>query len=327
MNIRILKKLVFDLVAIAGLAVSLLPGQVSAQDFPNRAIKIIVPYGAGGGSDILSRNLADRLSKRLGQSVIVENRPGADGIIGTSLVASAKPDGYTYLVAVDSHILNPLLFKSLPYDTFKDLTGVTLIARSPYVFVTTSEFPAKNMNEFVEGTRAEPNKRSIANSEKYSLLLNQMLAANERLELVHVPYKGSGPMMIDVAAGTVSMSPTSIMAATPYLQSGRMKAIGVTGDARTPALPNVPTLKEQGFNEFDFYVNYGLYAPAGTPRAALDIMQSAIKEIVDTPEMKAIFLDKGAVPVANTVDEFNALQKANFLALQKLAEKFNLKPE
>ncbi len=327
MNIRILKKLVFDLVAIAGLTVSLLPGQVSAQDFPNRAIKIIVPYGAGGGSDILSRNLADRLSKRLGQSVIVENRPGADGIIGTSLVASAKPDGYTYLVAVDSHILNPLLFKSLPYDTFKDMTGVTLIARSPYVFVTTSEFPAKNMKEFVEGTRAEPNKRSIANSEKYSLLLNQMLAANERLELVHVPYKGSGPMMIDVAAGTVSMSPTSIMAATPYLQSGRMKAIGVTGDARTPALPNVPTLKEQGFNEFDFYVNYGLYAPAGTPRAALDIMQRAIKEIVDTPEMKAIFLDKGAVPVANTVDEFNALQKANFLALKKLAEKFNLKPE
>jgi tripartite-type tricarboxylate transporter receptor subunit TctC len=327
MNIRILKKLVFDLVVIAGLAVSLLPGPVSAQDFPNRAIKIIVPYGAGGGSDILSRNLADRLSKRLGQSVIVENRPGADGIIGTSLVASAKPDGYTYLVAVDSHILNPLLFKSLPYDTFKDMTGVTLIARSPYVFVTTSDFPAKNMKEFVAGTRAEPNKRSIANSEKYSLLLNQMLAANERLELVHVPYKGSGPMMIDVAAGTVSMSPTSIMAATPYLQSGRMKAIGVTGDARTPALPNVPTLKEQGFNEFDFYVNYGLYAPAGTPRAALDTMQRAIKEIVNTPEMKAILLDKGAVPVANTVDEFNALQKANFLALKKLAEKFNLKPE
>ena len=327
MNIRILKKLVFDLVVIAGLAVSLLPGPVSAQDFPNRAIKIIVPYGAGGGSDILSRNLADRLSKRLGQSVIVENRPGADGIIGTSLVASAKPDGYTYLVAVDSHILNPLLFKSLPYDTFKDMTGVTLIARSPYVFVTTSDFPAKNMKEFVAGTRAEPNKRSIANSEKYSLLLNQMLAANERLELVHVPYKGSGPMMIDVAAGTVSMSPTSIMASTPYLQSGRMKAIGVTGDARTPALPNVPTLKEQGFNEFDFYVNYGLYAPAGTPRAALDTMQRAIKEIVNTPEMKAILLDKGAVPVANTVDEFNALQKANFLALKKLAEKFNLKPE
>lgn len=327
MHARIIKKWIINFVMLTGLAGLFLSTPLFAQDFPNRAIKIIVPYGAGGGSDILSRHLADRLSKRLGQSVIVENRPGADGIIGTAAVASSKPDGYTYLIAVDSHILNPLVYKNLPYDTFKDLTGVTMLARSPYVFVTTSSFPAKDMKEFVKEARANPNKLSIANSEKYSLLVNQKLIDTEKLDAVNVPYKGSGPMMIDVAAGVVSMSPTSILAATPYLQSGRMKAIAVTGDERTPALPNVPTLKEQGFKDFDFYVTYGLYAPAGSPRAALDTMQRAIKEVMETPELKAIFAEKGAVPVANTVDEFNAQQNANFLILQKLAKQFNLKTE
>jgi tripartite-type tricarboxylate transporter receptor subunit TctC len=202
-----------------------------------------------------------------------------------------------------------------------------MIARSPYVFVTSSAFPANNLKEFVSHARLNPNKISIANSEKYSLLVNQKLVDSEKLDAVHVPYKGSGPMLIDVAANVVSMSPTSILAATPYLQSGRMKAIGVTGDERTPALPNVPTLKEQGFKDYDFYVTYGLYAPAGTPRIALDTMQRAIKEVVETPDMKAILADKGAVPVASTVDDFNAHQKAYFLTLKGLAEKFNLKSE
>lgn len=327
MHSFIIKKFLCNLFMAIGLAGVFISSESFAQDYPNRAIKIIVPYGAGGGSDILSRHLADRLAKRLGQSVIVENRPGADGIIGTTAVASAKPDGYTYLIAVDSHLLNPLLYKTLPYDTFKDITGVTMIARSPYVFVTSSEFPAKDMKEFVNQARSNPNKLSIANSEKYSLLVNQKLVDSEKLDAVHVPYKGSGPMMIDVAAGVVSMSPTSILAATPYLQSGRMKAIGVTGDQRSPALPNVPTLKEQGFKDYDFYVTYGLYAPAGTPRAVLDTMQRAIKDVVETADMKAIFAEKGAVPVANTVEEFNAHQKAYFLTLKGLAEKFNLKSE
>lgn len=327
MDMRKFKKLLMNLAMTSGLIGALSSGQVLAQDYPNRAIKIIVPYGTGGGSDILSRHLADRLSKRLGQSVIVENRPGADGIIGTAAVASSKPDGYTYLVAVDSHLLNPILYKTLPYDTFKDLIGVTMIARSPYVFVTSSEFPAKDMKDFVKEAKSNSKKISIANSEKYSLLLNQKLIDKEKIDAVHIPYKGSGPMTIDVAAGVVSMSPTSILAATPYLQSGRMRALGVTGDTRTPALPNVPTLKEQGFNDYEFYVTYGLYAPAGTPRAALDTMQRAIKDVTSNPEMIAILADKGAVPVANSVDEFNTIQKANFQALKKLAEQSGLKPE
>ena len=327
MQTKLFKQVLSAVLSIAGLGGAITATQSVAQGYPDKPIRIIVPYGTGGGTDILTRNIADRLAKKLGQSIIVENRPGADGVIGTAVVATSKPDGYTYLMAVDSHIMNPLLYKTLPYDTFKDMTGVTLIARSPYIFVTKADQPGNNIKEFVEGTRKEPNKRSLANSEKFSLLLNQALASNEKLDVIHVPYKGSGPMMIDVAAGTVTMSPTSILAAIPYLQSGRMKALGVTGNERSPAVPNVPTLKEQGFDRYDFYVNYGLYAPAGTPRNILETMQKAVKEVVETPEMKAILIDKGAVPVANSIDEFNALQKANFENLKKLAEQFNMKPE
>ncbi len=327
MKTKLFRQVLSATLLIAGLAGTIHSTQSIAQGYPDKPIRIIVPYGPGGGTDILTRNIADRLAKKLGQSIIVENRPGADGIIGTGIVATAKPDGYTYLMAVDSHIMNPLLYKTLPYDTFKDMTGVTLIARSPYIFVTKADQPGNNIKEFVEETRKEPNKHSLANSEKFSLLLNQAFASNEKLDVIHVPYKGSGPMLIDVAAGTVTMSPTSILASIPYLQSGRMKALGVTGNERSPAVPNVPTLKEQGFDSYDFYVNYGLYAPAGTPRKILETMRIAVKDVVETPEMKAILIDKGAVPIANSIDEFNALQKANFENLKRLAEKFNLKAE
>ena len=327
MKTKLFKQVLSAISLIAGLGGAITATQSVAQGYPDKPIRIIVPYGTGGGTDILTRNIADRLAKKLGQSIIVENRPGADGVIGTAVVATSKPDGYTYLMAVDTHIMNPLLFKTLPYDTFKDITGVTLIARSPFIFVTKADQPENNIKEFVEGTRKEPNKRSLANVEKISLLLNQSFASNEKLDVIHVPYKGSGPMLIDVASGTVTMAPTSILAAIPYLQSGRIKAIAIAGNERSPVVPNVSTLKEQGFDSYDFYVNYGLYAPAGTPRKILETMQKAVKEVVEIPEMKAILIDKGAVPVANSIDEFNALQRANFENLKKLAEKFNLKAE
>ena len=327
MKTKLFKQVLSAISVIAGLGGAITATQSVAQGYPDKPIRIIVPYATGGGTDILTRNIADRLAKKLGQSIIVENRPGADGVIGTAVVATSKPDGYTYLMAVDTHIMNPLLFKTLPYDTFKDITGVTLIARSPFIFVTKADQPENNIKEFVEGTRKEPNKRSLANVEKISLLLNQSFASNEKLDVIHVPYKGSGPMLIDVASGTVTMAPTSILAAIPYLQSGRIKAIAIAGNERSPVVPNVSTLKEQGFDSYDFYVNYGLYAPAGTPRKILETMQKAVKEVVEIPEMKAILIDKGAVPVANSIDEFNALQRANFENLKKLAEKFNLKAE
>ena len=150
MKTKLFKQVLSAVLSIAGLGGAITATQSVAQGYPDKPIRIIVPYGTGGGTDILTRNIADRLAKKLGQSIIVDNRPGADGVIGTAVVATSKPDGYTYLMAVDSHIMNPLLYKTLPYDTFKDMTGVTLIARSPYIFVTKADQPGNNIKEFVE---------------------------------------------------------------------------------------------------------------------------------------------------------------------------------
>lgn len=295
-----------------------------AADFPSKPVRIIVPYGAGGGSDFLARRLSDKLAERLGQSVVVENRPGADGIIGTSAVARAQPDGHTYLIAVGTHVLNPIVHESLPYDTFGDLTGVTMIARSPLLFSANEDIDAADMKEFVEKARANPSTYSIANSERFTMMLVKMLADGQSLDIAHVPYKGSGPLLIDAAGGFVSIASSSIAAASPYLQSGRLRPLAVTGMERTSALPDVPTLKELGLGDFDFYVTYGLYAPANTPRAALERMQQEIKHIVSTDEMIEVLRAEAAEPVANGVDEFNSQQLEYFETVKKLAIQYGI---
>lgn len=320
-------KLLTAAVAIASVAMTGVAATAYADDFPSKPIRIIVPYGAGGGSDYLARKLSDKLSQRLGQTVIVENRPGADGIIGTSMVARAEPDGYTYLIAVGTHLLNPLVHKDLPYDTFRDLTGVTLIARSPLLFSANNSIAAKDMRAFVELARANPGKYSIANSEKFTMMLVKMLADSQKMNIIHVPYKGSGPLLVDAAGGAVSIASSSIAAASPYLKSKRLHPLAVTGLERTSALPNVPTLKELGLGDFDYYVTYGLYAPAKTPRAVLERMRQEVKFVTSDPEMKAALVSQAAEPVANGIDEFNADQAEYFERIKALAAKFNMTPK
>lgn len=320
-------RLLIAAMTVASLVMPGLAAQAHADTFPSQPIRIIVPYGAGGGSDYLARKLSDKLSARLGQSVIVENRPGADGIIGTSMVARAQPDGYTYLIAVGTHLLNPLVHKDLPYDTFRDLTGVTLIARSPLLFSANNSIAAKDMKEFVALSRANPGKFSIANSEKFTMMLVKMLADSQKMDVVHVPYKGSGPLLVDAAGGAVSIASSSVAAAAPYLKSNRLHALGVTGTERSSALPDVPTLKELGLGDFDYYVTYGLYAPAKTPRQALERMRQEVKNVTSDPEMKAALVSQAAEPVANDIDEFNADQAQYFERIKSLAAKFNITPE
>jgi len=320
-------KLLIAVATVASVALTGVTATAQAEKFPSKPIRIIVPYGAGGGSDYLARKLSDKLSQRLGQTVIVENRPGADGIIGTNMVARAAPDGYTYLIAVGTHLLNPLVHKDLPYDTFADLTGVTMIARSPLLFSANNGIEAKDMKDFVALSRAHPGKYSIANSEKFTMMLVKMLADSQKMDIVHVPYKGSGPLLVDAAGGAVSIASSSIAAAIPYLKSKRLHPLAVTGLERTSALPEVPTLKELGLGDFDYYVTYGLYAPAKTPRAALERMRQEVKAVTSDPEMKAALVSQAAEPVANDIDEFNADQAQYFQRIKALAAKFNITPE
>lgn len=311
--------------AMAAMLAVAVVGNVAAAATDSKTIRLIVPYGAGGATDFIARQLAEQLSPRLGATIVVENRPGADGVVGTGQAARAKPDGSTYLLAVATHLMNPFFHKELPYDTFKSFDGVTLIARSPVVLLTQSAFPAKDIKQFVDIVRKSPDKYSFGNAEKFTMLVANQFASEAGLDVVHVPYNGAGPMLVDVAGGSVTAAPAAIAAASPYLQSGRLRALAVTGAERAPALPDVPTLKEAGIGEFDLYITYSMYAPAGTPRENLERMQKEIHAVVNTPKMKEVLGKQALTPVANSVDEFNAQQKAYYTTLQEMVKRLGLK--
>lgn len=295
-----------------------------SNDFPNKTVRIIVPYSAGGGTDIIARKLAQGLAPILKQNVIVENKPGANGIIGTDIVAKSEPDGHSYVLVVATHLLNPVLSKSMPYDTFNDLIGVTMVAQSPLVFVTSSQFPAKTIAEFTKAMRAKPGTYSYGSSENMTKMVGAMYVNAEKLDMVSVSYKGGAPLMTDVVSGVTTVGVTSILTAKTFMDSGRLTPLAVSSAKRSPALPNVPTMMESGIKDFDITMSYSLYAPAKTPKARLVAMQKAIHEVVTTPAMIATLAEQAATPVANPVDEFNAQVKKDAAYFQAIAKKINL---
>ncbi len=298
--------------------------QAQSNDFPNKTVRIIVPYSAGGGTDIIARRLALGLAPVLKQNVIVENKPGANGIIGTDIVAKSEPDGHTYVLVVATHLINPILTKSMPYDTFKDLIGVTMVAQSPLVFVTSSEFPAKTITAFTQAMRAKPATYSYGSSENMTKLVGAMYANAEKLDMVSVSYKGGAPLMTDVVAGVTTVGVTSILTAKNFIDSGRLTPLAVTSATRSATLPNVPTMMESGIKDFDITMSYSLYAAAKTPKDRLVAMQKAVHEVAMSPGMMAALAEQAATPVANPVDDFNAQVKKDAAFLQDLAKKINL---
>ena len=299
--------------------------QAQTADFPSKTIRIVVPYAGGGGTDIIARRLAQGLTPILKQNVIVENKPGANGIIGTDAVAKSEADGHTYVLVVATHYLNPLLNANMPYDTFKDLTGVTLIAESPAVFVVSSESPYKNIPDFIKAMRAKPGVNSIGSSENMTKLVGAMFVAEEKLDMVSVMYKGGAPLMTDVASGVVTIGVTSIMTAKNLMDNGRLRALAVTSAQRSPALPNVPTMTESGVKGMQIGLTYSLFAPAKTPKDRLIAMQKAVHEVATSPAMRNALAEQAATPVANPVDEFQAQVVKNAEFWQNLAKQVGLK--
>lgn len=314
------------LMALCAALGAVLPATARAE-FPDKTVKIVVPYSAGGGTDIVARKLAERLTPRLKQTVLVENRPGANGIIGTDHVAKSAPDGHTYVLVVNTHLLNPILYKKMPYDTFNDLIGVTMVAKSPLVFVAKSELPVTNAVDFAKHVKASPGKYSYGSSENMTRLVGAMYNKYQNLDMVNVAYKGGAPLMTDVVGGVTTVGVTSVLTAMPFISSGRLRPLAVTGAERTPALPDVPTMIESGMKDFEVYTSYSLYAPAKTPKAALDRMQKEVHAVVMAPEMKAILAEQAATPVAQPVDEFNVQVKKDFQLWQRLAQEVNLQAE
>jgi len=293
--------------ALAALALSLLgTGAARAQAWPAaKPIRIIVTYAPGGGADIMARMLAPGLGQALGQTVIVDNRPGAAGQIGADLVAKAAPDGYTVLLDASSFAANPALFKRLPYDPARSFVPVSVLALYPNMLVVNPAFAAKTMQDLVGMARAKPGTIAYASSGNGSAqhLAGALFAQRLRLDLLHVPYKGGGPAMADVIAGQVPVFFANTASGLQHVRSGKLRALAVTGAKRSPALPQLPTMAEAGVPDYEVYEWNAVFLPAGTPPDIVTRLSQAIHKAINQPENRDRIAGLGGEIVAGTPED------------------------
>ncbi|CAG9177584.1 hypothetical protein LMG23992_03542 [Cupriavidus laharis] len=277
------------------------------QEWPARPISLVVPFPSGGTTDVLARALGDQLSKNLGQPVIVENRPGAGATVGADYVAKAKPDGYTLLMGAVHHTIATSVYRKLPYSFQKDLAPVATVAMVPNVLViNAAKTPAKNVAELVALAKKSPMEfayGSNGNGTAQHLIGTQFQAATGA-SLLHVPYKGSGPLTTDLLGGQVTMSFDTLTTVLPHIKAGKLRALAVTTAERSSALPEVPTLEESGLKGFDIGTWFGVLAPAATPKPIVSRLSAEIVKIVKSQDFQQRMLAAGAEPMANTADEF-----------------------
>lgn len=276
-----------------------------AQAWPSKPISLIVPFPAGGTTDVLARALAEKLTQSLGQTVIVESKPGAGATLGADYVAKAKPDGYTLLVGAVHHTIASSVYKKLPYDFQKDLAPITTIALVPNVLVVNAATPAKNVAELVALLKAKPgayNYGSNGNGTAQHLIGTQFQNLTGA-ELAHIPYKGSGPLATDLLGGQVTMSFDTVTPVLPHIKAGKLRALAVTTAKRSSALPEVPTLDEAGLKGFNIGTWFGVLAPAATPRDILVRLNTEMVKVIQSPEFRTRMEEIGAEPIGNSADQ------------------------
>jgi tripartite-type tricarboxylate transporter receptor subunit TctC len=279
----------------------------SLGQYPVKPVRIVVPYPPGGTTDILARLVAGRLTDRLGQSFIVENRPGAAGAIGSQAVAKSAPDGYTLVMGtVSSHGINSALYKSLPYDPVKDFAPVTNVASTPNVITVNPDLPVKTLGELLTLAREKPGKLNFGSTSQGGSphMSAELLKMLTRVDMVHVPYKGAGPMLADLIGGQVQIGFDNLPSSMGHIRSGKVRAIAVTTPARWPGAPEIPTVAESGVAGYEVSGWFGLLAPAGTPKPVVDALYAALSEILRQPEVQKQMLELGAAPIANTPEAF-----------------------
>ena len=280
-----------------------------AQPYPSRPIRLVVPFPPGGSTDILSRALGQKLAEGLGQPVVIDNRPGAGGSIGSEAAAKAAPDGYTLVMGqLGPLAVSPAIYRNLPYDPVKSFAPVSLMAIVPSVLVVNPQVPAASAAELIAYARANPGKLTYgsAGSGSTSHLTTEYFKLATGTDILHVPYKGVGPMLTDLISGQLSMGINGAPAVMPHVNSGRLRALAVTGLTRLPSLPQIPTLDESGVKGFDASGWYGILAPAGTPGAIVAKLNAEIRRIMQTPDLRARLDNEGAIPAAGSSEEFAA---------------------
>jgi tripartite-type tricarboxylate transporter receptor subunit TctC len=304
---------------------------VAQAAYPDRPIKIVVPFAPGGGTDLIARGVGQLLSEELGQPVIIDNKAGAGTVIGADFAAKSAPDGYTLLMATFAHAVNPSLLNKLPYDTDKDFAPVILIGRSPNVLVVRADSPYKRVQDIVIAADINPGKLSYASQGNGTSahLAGELFANLSRSQLLHVPYKGAGPALTDLLGGQVDMMFATASGAAPHLQSGRLRAIAVTTALRSPAalLAKVPTVAEGGIHGYVADSWYGLLAPAGTPPAVIKALHAAVKKAIESDAFRKKVEPEGLVVSTGSPEDLDRHIKTEIIRWRGVVKAANLKAE
>jgi tripartite-type tricarboxylate transporter receptor subunit TctC len=283
----------------------------NAQNYPNKPIALVAPFSAGGALDLIARAVAQKLNEEWGQSVMVDNKAGAAGIIGTQYVARSAPDGYTILLgATTTHGINPSLYQKLPYDAVKDFAPVSLVATIPHILVVNPSLPVNNLSEFIKYAKSKPGLAfGSAGIGSPHHLAGEMLKTQAQLDLQHIPYKGSAPAMVGVMSGELSFMSVEVTAAMPHIKSGKLKPIAVAASKRIPGI-DLPTFAEAGLPGFEVTAWYAIFAPQSTPKDVVAKLSGGIAKAVGMKDVREKFASLGAVPVGSTPDELGAYVKA-----------------
>jgi tripartite-type tricarboxylate transporter receptor subunit TctC len=299
----------------------------AAQDYPSRAVKIIVPYGVGGSADVYGRFLAAKLSDALGQPFVIENRPGGGAVIGTDVVAKSDPDGYTLLVMSNTHTVNETLIPKKPYDLMKDLAPITGINSQDLLLVANPKVKAKNLKEFLAYAKKNPGKLNYASSGPGTPyhMAGELFKHMAGLDIVHIPHKGSDQARTAVLGGQVDIMFDAISTSISQVHAGRLKALGTTGKKRSPVTPEIPTIAEAGVPGYEATIWLGLMAPAKTPKPVIDKLSSSVNKIINSPEVKANWAKQGAVPMGMKPDEFEKFMRADIQKWAKLVKETGMK--
>ncbi len=301
-----------------------------AQAFPEKPVRVIIPYAPGGGTDNLVRTIAPTISASMGHQLIIENRPGGNSIIGTELVAKAPPDGYTVLATDTAVLVNPGLFRAkMPFDTAKSFVGVTMMAYAPVLLVVHPSVPANTLPELLALARAKPGYLNYASggSGTSTHLAAELMKLSAHVFITHIPYKGTGPAMTDLLGGQVHMQFAGISSARSYVEAGKLRALAVTNVTRNPAMPNVPTFEELGIKNVDADSYWGVYAPAGTPPAVLAALNKHFVAAMRSPVHAERLASLGYLPLANTYQEHTQQMQAMIARWTDVIERLKIKAE
>jgi len=315
---------------LAALLLGCLPVALAAQaTYPSKPIRMIVPYPPGGPTDVLGRIVAQKLSESLGQQVVVENRPGASGMIGSEMVAKAAPDGYTLLTNASIHVINPSLYAKMSFDALRDFAPVSLIAQVPLILVVNPALPVKSVQELIALGKAQPNRLNFGSSGNAAAphLAGESFKIATGIQMQHVPYKGSAPALTDLIGGQVQLIFDSMPSAMPHVKSGKIRALAVTTAKRSPTVPDLPTIAESGVPGFDISTWYGVWAPAGTPKDIVSKVAAEMAKALQQPAVRERLAALGAEPVGNTPEEFAAYCQAELAKWSRIVRESGAKAD